>query len=71
MTALRPKSISFSQAEILRAYALQLHLKQIARLLRASRVETSEVVGERQKSKPVAERIYQPVEEHEKAGESE
>jgi len=31
----------FSQPEILRAYAVQLHLKQIARVLRASRVETS------------------------------
>ncbi len=39
----------FSQAEILRAYAVQLHLKQIARLLRASRVETSRAVGEAQK----------------------
>jgi hypothetical protein len=36
----------FSQAEILRAYAVQLHLKQIARLLRASRVETSRAIGE-------------------------
>jgi uncharacterized membrane protein YccC len=35
-----------SQAEILRAYSVQLHLKQIARLLRASRVETSRTVGE-------------------------
>ena len=46
MAALRPKGMAFSQAEILRAYALQLHLKQIARLLRASRVETSQVIGE-------------------------
>lgn len=46
MTALRPQGIAFSQAEILRAYALQLHLKQIARLLRDSRVETSQTVGE-------------------------
>jgi hypothetical protein len=46
MSALRPKGIAFSQAEILRAYAVQLHLKQIARLLRASRVETSRAVGE-------------------------
>jgi uncharacterized membrane protein YccC len=46
MAALRPKGIAFSQAEILRAYAVQLHLKQIARLLRASRVETSRAVGE-------------------------
>lgn len=46
MTELRPKGIAFTQAEILRAYALQLHLKQIARLLRTARVETSQVVGE-------------------------
>lgn len=46
MTTMRPKGIEFSQAEILRAYAVQLHLKQIARLLRASRVETSRAVGE-------------------------
>ncbi|HEX3374024.1 MAG TPA: FUSC family protein [Edaphobacter sp.] len=49
MGALRPRGISFSQAEILRAYAVQLHLKQIARLLRASRVETGLAVGEPQK----------------------
>jgi uncharacterized membrane protein YccC len=48
MTAARPKGIEFSQAEILRAYAVQLHLKQIARLLRASRVETSRAIGEPQ-----------------------
>lgn len=48
MNAARPKGIEFSQAEILRAYAVQLHLKQIARLLRASRVETSQAVGESQ-----------------------
>ncbi len=52
MSALRPKGIAFSQAEILRAYAVQLHLKQIARLLRASRVETSRAVGEVQNFKP-------------------
>jgi Fusaric acid resistance protein family len=46
MVELRPKGISFSQAEILRAYAVQLHLKQLARLLRAARVETSRAVGE-------------------------
>jgi hypothetical protein len=46
MTAVRPTGLEFSQAEILRAYAVQLHLKQIARLLRASRVETSRAVGE-------------------------
>jgi uncharacterized membrane protein YccC len=46
MTAARPTGIEFSQAEILRAYAVQLHLKQIARLLRASRVETRRAIGE-------------------------
>jgi uncharacterized membrane protein YccC len=46
MTAVRPTGLEFSQTEILRAYAVQLHLKQIARLLRASRVETSQAVGE-------------------------
>jgi uncharacterized membrane protein YccC len=48
MTEVRPSGIGFSQTEILRAYAVQLHLKQIARLLRASRVETSHAVGEAQ-----------------------
>jgi uncharacterized membrane protein YccC len=38
MDQVRHTGIEFSQAEILRAYAVQLHLKQIARLLRASRV---------------------------------
>jgi uncharacterized membrane protein YccC len=46
MDGVRHTGITFSQAEILRAYAVQLHLKQIARLLRASRVETSRAVGE-------------------------
>lgn len=49
LSAVRPKGIAFSQAEILRAYAVQLHLKQIARLLRASRVETGRAIGEVQK----------------------
>jgi uncharacterized membrane protein YccC len=49
MDQVRHTGIEFSQAEILRAYAVQLHLKQIARLLRASRVETSRAVGEVQK----------------------
>jgi uncharacterized membrane protein YccC len=48
MDQVRHTGIAFSQAEILRAYAVQLHLKQIARLLRASRVETSRAVGEAQ-----------------------
>ena len=46
MDEVRHTGIGFSQAEILRAYAVQLHLKQIARLLRASRVETSRAVGD-------------------------
>jgi uncharacterized membrane protein YccC len=54
MAALRPKGIAFSQAEILRAYAVQLHLKQIARVLRASRVETSRAMGETQKTEAPA-----------------
>lgn len=51
MDAVRHTGIEFSQAEILRAYALQLHLKQIAHLLRAARVETSSAAGEPQKQK--------------------
>jgi uncharacterized membrane protein YccC len=51
MDLVRHTGIGFSQAEILRAYAVQLHLKQIARLLRASRVETSRAVGEPQEQK--------------------
>lgn len=46
MEEARHTSGAFSQAEILRAYAVQLHLKQIARLLRAARIETSRAVGE-------------------------
>jgi len=46
MDSVRHTGIGFSQAEILRAYAVQLHLKQIARFLRVSRVETSRAVGE-------------------------
>jgi uncharacterized membrane protein YccC len=46
MAEVRHTGSNFSQAEILRAYSVQLHLKQIARLLRASRVETSRAVGE-------------------------
>ncbi len=45
MPVVRVTGIAFSQAEILRAYAVQLHLKQIARVLRASRVETCRAVG--------------------------
>jgi uncharacterized membrane protein YccC len=50
MALVRHTSANFSQAEILRAYAVQLHLKQIARLLRASRVETSSAVGQSRKT---------------------
>lgn len=46
MAQVRHTGANFSQAEILRAYAVQLHLKQIARLLRASRIETSKAVGQ-------------------------
>jgi uncharacterized membrane protein YccC len=48
MAKVRHTSSTFSQPEILRAYAVQLHLKQIARLLRSSRVETSRAIGEAQ-----------------------
>lgn len=46
MDAVRHKGIGFEQAEIMRAYAVQLHLKQIARILRATRIETSRAVGQ-------------------------
>jgi uncharacterized membrane protein YccC len=49
MAEVRHTASRFSQAEILRAYAVQLHLKQIARLLRSARIETSRAVGEAQK----------------------
>jgi len=49
MSEVRHTGFQFTQAEILRAYAVQLHLKQIARLLRAARVETSSAIGEAQK----------------------
>jgi uncharacterized membrane protein YccC len=48
MASVRHTGAQFSQAEILRAYAVQLHLKQIARLLRATRVETGHAIGEAQ-----------------------
>ncbi len=48
MEKVRHTGHNFSQAEILRAYAVQLHLKQIARLLRSSRVETGRAIGEAQ-----------------------
>jgi Fusaric acid resistance protein family len=49
MDSVQHTGVGFSQAEILRAHAVQLHLKQIARLLRASRIETSRAIGELQK----------------------
>jgi uncharacterized membrane protein YccC len=45
MDEVRHTGRELAQAEIMRAYAVQLHLKQIARLLRASRVETSRALG--------------------------
>ncbi len=45
----RHTGTQFDQAEILRAYAVQLHLKQIARLLRDTRMETARAVGQAQK----------------------
>ena len=48
MDKVRHTGHNFSQAEILRAYAVQLHLKQIAHLLRSSRLETSRAIGEAQ-----------------------
>ena len=59
MAKVRHTSSNFSQAEILRAYALQLHLKQIARLLRSSRVETSRAIGEAQTQRKLAEKFAQ------------
>lgn len=53
MDEVRHTGIGFSQAEILRAYAVQLHLKQIARLLRATRIETSSAVGAEKVANPL------------------
>ncbi len=53
MDDVRHTGIGFSQAEILRAYALQLHLKQIARLLNDICPEASDAIGEvRSAAKP-------------------
>jgi uncharacterized membrane protein YccC len=46
MESVRGTGLGFTQAEIFRTYAVQLHLKQIAQLLRASRVETSRATGQ-------------------------
>ena len=48
MAKVRHTGFNFSQSEILRAYAVQLHLKQIARLLRSARLETGRAIGEAQ-----------------------
>jgi len=45
MAEVQPASVDLPQSEILRAYAAQLHLKQLARLLRSSRIETNRTVG--------------------------
>ncbi|WP_263355247.1 FUSC family protein [Acidicapsa acidisoli] len=45
MAEIQPASLDFPQSEILRVYAVQLHLKQLARLLRSSRIETNRAVG--------------------------
>jgi uncharacterized membrane protein YccC len=44
MAAIRPSGLDFPQEEILRVYAVQLHLKQLARLIRRSRIQTGEAV---------------------------
>jgi hypothetical protein len=48
MKSIRPTSFQFPQEEILRAYAVQLHLKQLAHLLRSSRIDTNETLGKGQ-----------------------
>jgi uncharacterized membrane protein YccC len=45
MALLRPTVLNYPQLEILYAYAVQLHLKQVARLLRSSRIESSRLAG--------------------------
>ena len=44
LAEVRPTVLGFMQADILRTYAVQLHLKQLARLLRSARIETGEAV---------------------------
>jgi uncharacterized membrane protein YccC len=41
MAEVRPRAFGFPQEEIFRVYAVQLHLKQLAGVLRSARVETS------------------------------
>jgi len=50
MAEVRHTGISFSQNDILRAYAVQLHLKQLARLLRSLRIQTSRTISEMKES---------------------
>jgi len=47
MDEIRHMGRDFPQSELLRAYAVQLYLKQVARLLRASRVQTNIALNER------------------------
>ena len=44
MATIRPSGLEFPQEEILRAYAVQLHLKHLARLLRSSLIEASPAI---------------------------
>jgi uncharacterized membrane protein YccC len=46
VATIRPSGLNFPHAEIVRANAVQLHLKQLARLLRRSRIETSRALGQ-------------------------
>jgi uncharacterized membrane protein YccC len=46
MDEVRHTGIGFSQSEILRAYSAQLHLKQIAGILRTTVAETAKAVGQ-------------------------
>jgi len=46
MDAMGGSPAPMAQVDLLRGYAVQLHLMQLARLLRASRVETDQAVGE-------------------------
>ena len=41
MAEVRPKAFGFPQEEIFRVYAVQLHLKQLARVLRSARIEAN------------------------------
>jgi uncharacterized membrane protein YccC len=45
MAAIQPAGLDYTQAEILRAHAVQLHLKHLARELQRSRLETDEAIS--------------------------